>query len=181
MAAGLTMLIGRGALARLACELTGVGRNDRVIDVGCGPGAAARQAASRGATVTGVDPAPVMLGLARILTRRPGVSWLEGTAEALPVRDGAATVLWSIATVHHWSDLDAGLTEARRVLGPGGRLLVAERRTRPGASGLASHGWVEEQATAFAQLARTAGFAEVRTERQDVGRQHLWVVQAVNP
>src|SRR5579875_916948 len=122
VAAGLTMLIGRGALARLACELTGVGRNDRVIDVGCGPGAAARQAGSRGATVTGVDPAPVMLGLARILTRRPGVSWLEGTAEALPVRDGAATVLWSIATVHHWSDLDAGLTEARRVLWPGGAL-----------------------------------------------------------
>ncbi len=179
--AGLTMLLGRGALSRLACELTGVGREDRVVDVGCGPGGAVRQAASRGARVTGVDPAPVMLGLARTLTRRPGVAWLEGTAEALPVPEGAATVLWSIATVHHWSDLDTGLAEAGRALAPGGRLLVAERRTRPGATGLASHGWTDEQAATFADLCLGAGFTDVQTERREAGRHRLWVVQAVKP
>jgi SAM-dependent methyltransferase len=137
--AGLTMLIGRGAVARLAADLTAVAGQDRVVDVGCGPGAAAREAARRGAAVIGLDPAPVMLTLARRLTRRDAsITWTEGAAEAMPLPDGSATVVWSIATVHHWRDLDAGLSEVRRVLAPGGRLLAIERRTRPGARGLAS-------------------------------------------
>ena len=57
---GATMLVGRGSLSRLVAGLAGVGPGDRVVDVGCGPGGAAREAARRGATVTGVDPAPVM-------------------------------------------------------------------------------------------------------------------------
>ena len=48
-----------------------------------------------------------MLRLARRLTRRRDrITLRQGTAEALPLPDGSATVLWSIATVHHWSDLD---------------------------------------------------------------------------
>src|SRR5689334_547529 len=101
--AGLTMTVGRGAVAHLAADVAEVSRGDRVVDVGCGPGTAAREAARRGAEVTGIDPAPVMLKLARGLTHSAAsVSWLEGTAEALPRLDGTATVLWSIATVHHW-------------------------------------------------------------------------------
>ncbi|MBO0775376.1 MAG: SAM-dependent methyltransferase, partial [Actinobacteria bacterium] len=43
--AGLTMLAGRGAVARLAADLTAVGAGERVVDVGCGPGVDAREAA----------------------------------------------------------------------------------------------------------------------------------------
>lgn len=67
--AGLTMVLGRGRIARLACDLVGLAAEDQVVDVGCGPGAAAREAARRGAEVTGVDPAQVMLAMARRLTR----------------------------------------------------------------------------------------------------------------
>ena len=63
------MTIGRDGDARLAAELTELTAGDRLVDVGCGPGAAARFAAGRGARVTGVDPAPVMLDVARRLTR----------------------------------------------------------------------------------------------------------------
>ena len=121
---GLTMIAGRGTTAQLAADLTGVTRDDHVVDVGCGPGTAVRAAARRGATVTGVDPAPVMLSLARRLTRNSSITWREGAAESLPLPDGVATVLWSLSTVHHWHDIDAGLAEARRVLAPGGRLLA---------------------------------------------------------
>ena len=59
--AAASMAVGRGGDARVAADLGQVGRDDVVVDIGCGPGAAARYAARLGASVTGVDPAPVML------------------------------------------------------------------------------------------------------------------------
>src|SRR4051794_32098094 len=108
--AGLTMLVSGRAVARLAVDLASVSDGDRVVDVGCGPGSAVRAAARRGARVTGVDPAPVMLRLARALTRdRVGITWTQGAAEDLRLPDGSATAVWSLATVHHWKDVTAGL------------------------------------------------------------------------
>jgi ubiquinone/menaquinone biosynthesis C-methylase UbiE len=176
------MIVGRGPVARLAAELTAVSNEDRVVDVGCGPGTAARVAARRGAAVTGVEPAPVMLELARRLTRRAvAVSWKQGGAEALPLPNDSATVLWSISSVHHWPDLDAALAEAHRVLAIRGRLVAIERRTRPGATGLASHGWTDMQAEGFADRCRAAGFVDARIETHTPARKALLVVRATRP
>jgi SAM-dependent methyltransferase len=178
--AGLTMIPGRGVIARLAADLTSVSANDYVLDVGCGPGTAVREATRRGARATGIDPAPVMLWLAEALTRKhAGITWAEGTAEDLRQPDASATVLWCVATVHHWKDVGAGLAEARRVLAPGGRLLAIERRVRPGATGLASHGWTGPQAEAFAAQCRVTGFDDVRVEQHVPGRRALWAVRAI--
>jgi ubiquinone/menaquinone biosynthesis C-methylase UbiE len=180
--AGLTMIVAGGAVARLAAALAAVTDADRVVDVGCGPGTAVREAARRGARVTGVDPAPVMLRLARTLTRdRPAITWAEGAAEDLRQTDGSATVVWSIATVHHWKDVTAGLAEVKRVLAPGGRFLAIERRVRPGATGLASHGWTDQQADSFAAQCRAAGFNDVRVDKHTPGRRPLAVVRAFRP
>jgi ubiquinone/menaquinone biosynthesis C-methylase UbiE len=160
--AGLTMVLGRRRVARLACDLAAVTADDHVVDVGCGPGAAAREAARRGAEVTGVDPASVMLAMARRLTLgHLSVTWTEGAAEHLPLPVGAVTIVWSLATVHHWPLLHEGLAEARRVLKPGGRFLAIERQTRPGAKGLTSHGWIPDQAAGFADRCRDVGFTSV--------------------
>jgi SAM-dependent methyltransferase len=178
----LTMTVGRGQDADLAVRLTGLQPGDHVVDVGCGPGSAVRRAARSGARATGVDPAPVMLGLARRLThRRPTARFTEGAAEALPLADGCATVVWSIASVHHWPDLDGGIAEARRVLESGGRLLAVERRSRPGATGLGSHGWTDDQAAAFAERCRGAGFVDVRVEHHDTRLRRLVTVLATRP
>jgi ubiquinone/menaquinone biosynthesis C-methylase UbiE len=180
--AGLTMIVAGGAVARLAADLAAVSDADRVVDVGCGPGTAVREAARRGARVTGVDPAPVMLRLARTLTRnRLTITWAEGAAEDLREPDGSATIVWSLATVHHWRDVTAGLAEARRVLAPGGRLLAIERRVRPGATGLASHGWTDQQAESFVAQCRAAGFDSVHVEKHTPGRRAVSVVKAVRP
>jgi ubiquinone/menaquinone biosynthesis C-methylase UbiE len=169
--AALSMAFGRKDDARLAVRLSGMESGNRVLDVGCGPGVAVRNAGRLGATVTGVDPAPVMLRTARLLTRSPAkVRYAMGAAEEIPLPEHSVSVVWSIATVHHWSDIDAGLREVRRVLLPGGRLVAMERRSDPGARGHASHGWTDEQATAFADRCRELGFTQVRVERATIGR-----------
>jgi ubiquinone/menaquinone biosynthesis C-methylase UbiE len=180
--AGLAMLVAGRANARWAADLASVSDTDRVVDIGCGPGSAVRAAARRGAWVTGVDPAPVMLRLARTLTRdRPGITWAQGAAEDLRLPDGSATVVWSLATVHHWKDVTAGLAEVHRVLASGGQFLAIERRVRPGATGLAGHGWTDQQAESFAGQCRAAGFNDVRTETPTRGRRAVKVVNAVRP
>ena len=180
--AALSMVTGRGSDARLAARLVGLVPGDAVIDIGCGPGAAARHAARLGATVTGVDPAAVMRRVARVLTLpTTRVRYVDGTAEHMPAPDRSATVVWSIATVHHWQDVDAGLAEARRVLQPGGRLVAIERRTDPGARGLASHGWTREQAQAFADRCTAAGFADPIVKENTDGHRATVSVRATSP
>jgi ubiquinone/menaquinone biosynthesis C-methylase UbiE len=184
LVAALRFTIGRGADADLAIALTGTGPGDDVVDVGCGPGVAVRRVVARGASsVTGVDPAAVMLRFGRALTRSgrsrgTAVHYREGTAEALPLPDDSATVVWSLATVHHWRDLDAGLREVRRVLRSPGRFLAVERRTEPGASGRAGHGWTQDQARLFADRCRAAGFSGVEVDRHPRRRRSVLSVLA---
>lgn len=163
LVAALGFLAGRDRAAALAIDLADLGPGQRVVDVGCGPGVAARRATEAGAAVVGVDPAPVMLRVARLRWRADrGTDWRLGTAEALPVGDGWADVVWSLSTVHHWADVDASLHEARRVLVPGGRLVTLERRiSDTGAAGTASHGWTPSQADSFAERCRAHGFTDV--------------------
>ena len=169
---GLIFLLAGRRNARRANEIAGVGADDHVVDIGCGPGNAARLAARRGAQVTAIDPSPAMLRVARAVGRGPGIVWSEGSAETVSVPDGTATVGWSLATVHHWRDVTGGLCEVRRVLAPGGRLLVIERQSPPDATGFASHGWTARQAESFADQCRRAGLSDVTVQADDA----TWVV-----
>ncbi|MGZ4804506.1 MAG: class I SAM-dependent methyltransferase [Acidimicrobiia bacterium] len=181
LVAAIRMTIGREANAALAVDLARLDATDHVVDIGCGPGTAVRRAARAGARATGIDPAGVMLRVARVLGGGDGVTYLEGAAEALPLPDASATVAWTIASVHHWPDLDGGIAEVRRVLEPRGRFVAIERHVRPGATGLASHGWTDERAAAFATSCRAAGFAEVRTLQPEPGTGAALAVVAVKP
>jgi ubiquinone/menaquinone biosynthesis C-methylase UbiE len=177
----LSMIRGREPDARLAAELVELKPDDTVVDVGCGPGAAVRYAAKQGAQATGVDPAGMMLRTARLLTHTSKVKYVEGKAESLPLPDESATVAWSIACVHHWHNVDEGLHEIKRVLKPGGRFVAIEKRAEPGAHGLASHGWSDEQVDAFADRLKDAGFVDVRVERDKQGRHLAMCVVATKP
>src|SRR5690349_19471152 len=181
---GLLIAVGMLAFARkrarLVVDVAGLSSSDHAVDIGCGPGTAVRVAARSGAHVSGVDTAPLMLRLARLVTQnRPNIVWLQGGAENLPLPEHSATVVWSVATVHHWADVAAGLAEVRRVLAAGGRFFVVERQVRPGATGLASHGWTNQQADSFAALCRTAGFDDVHVETRNLGRRVAHVVSAI--
>src|SRR3954451_979222 len=177
----LTMTIGRAADAAVALDIARVQATDRVVDVGCGPGTAVRRAARVGAHLTGVDPAGVMLRAARLIGGDGHISYVEGGAEALPLPDTSATVVWSLSAVHHWPELDAGMAEVWRVLEPGGRFVVIEHRARPGAPGHASHGWTDEQAETFAETCRNAGFTAVTVSHPDGARRPPVAVAARKP
>jgi ubiquinone/menaquinone biosynthesis C-methylase UbiE len=176
--AAVGMALHKTGRATWAADLAQVTNGDVVVDIGCGPGNAARLAKRRGAAaVIGVDPAPVMLRVARVLTRGSKIRYEIGSAEKLPLSGDVATVAWSLASVHHWHDVTAGLAEARRVLQDGGRFIAIEAATVHGAHGLASHGWTDDQAEVFAQMAKDSGFREVRVERHNVDhRDHIAVV-----
>lgn len=103
-----------------------VGPGNRVLDVGCGTGELAVEAAGLGATVTGVDLAPEMIARAEALGVASDVSvtWQEGDAEDLPVGDGSMDAVMSsfgcmLAPRHR-----VAAAELVRVLRPGGRLGV---------------------------------------------------------
>ena len=174
--AAASMTVGRQANAALAIDLAELDASDHVVDIGCGPGAAVRRAARTGARATGIDPAPVMLRVARRLGGGERVTYRSGAAEALPLTDGSATVAWSISSVHHWPDIDTAVAEVWRVLATGGRFVAIERASEPGATGLASHGWTGVQSEAFAGTARDAGFSDVHIVPSDAGRRRVVAV-----
>ncbi|MDF0602813.1 methyltransferase domain-containing protein [Psychromarinibacter sp. C21-152] len=103
-----------------------VGVGDAVLDVACGTGVVARQARARvgpGGRAVGVDPAPGMLAVARDV--EPGVEWLPGTAEALPVEEAAFDGVLCQFGMMFFKDRGQAAREMARVLTRGGRVSVA--------------------------------------------------------
>jgi ubiquinone/menaquinone biosynthesis C-methylase UbiE len=112
---------------------------------------------------------------------RERVRVVDGTAERMPLEDGSATVAWAVASFHHWADPDAGLAELHRVLAPGGRLLIAEGRARPGGWFQQQHRMTWEQGERLAAQAEQAGFVDVTVTEKTVGRRQLLLVRARRP
>ena len=117
---------------RRAADRAEVGPGDRVLDLCCGTGDLAIEAAGRlGPTgeVVGADFSEPMLEIAR--TKSPGadagtVSWVNADALALPFEDDSFDALTIGFGARNLADLDHGLAEMKRVLRPGGRLVILE-------------------------------------------------------
>ena len=50
----------------------------------------------------------------------------DGSAELIPADDHSIDAVWTVNTMHHWTNLDAAILELARVLQPGGRLLLVD-------------------------------------------------------
>jgi SAM-dependent methyltransferase len=100
---------------------------ERVLDVACGPGVVARLAARRAGAgqVTGLDINPGMVEVARSLPSDLAICWQEGSALQMPFPDEAFDLVLCQQGVQFFPDRAAGVREMRRVLVPGGRVVVA--------------------------------------------------------
>ncbi|WP_290653102.1 methyltransferase domain-containing protein [Aquisalimonas sp.] len=115
-----------GRFPHLVLDAAGVGRDQAVLDVGCGTGAAAEAAlerTGRGGRVAGVDPNEEMLGVAR--NKGVPIEWYAGSAEGLPLPDGTFDAVISQFALMFFDDPPHALREMVRVLRPGGRLAVS--------------------------------------------------------
>ena len=101
-------------------------REDSVIDVACGTGIVARLTRQRlgpGARIVGVDVAPAMLGVAQSVDAT--IDWRQGSAASLPVETSERfTLLTCHQGFQFMPDKPAVLREMRRVLAPGGRVVI---------------------------------------------------------
>lgn len=112
----------REALAAL--ELRG---DDRLLDVGCGTGAAVRAAAAVAERAVGADIAPEMIRRASELASGiANAEFVVADSEALPFPDAAFTAVLCTASFHHYPNPKSALAEMRRVLERGGRLVIAD-------------------------------------------------------
>lgn len=178
----------RSAVYGRLAELSGARAGDRVLDVGCGTGYFARRLArvvapggggggvgarqqARQGSVIGIDASAGMLEQARRSTESAACEYVVGAAERLEFEDGSFDVVTSSLMLHHLPTELRGqaLSEMRRVLRPGGQLLIGEfrpPRTRLGRALIASAtgpAMREDMRSKLPGLIRDAGFAEVRT------------------
>jgi SAM-dependent methyltransferase len=112
-------------------DAAGARPGDRVLDVGTGPGTVALAAAARGCTVTGVDPDPEMVGLARAAV--PGARLLVGALPDLPAEVGGGyDVVAANFVLNHVGDPLAAAAALARAARPGGRVAVSVWPVPPG-------------------------------------------------
>jgi SAM-dependent methyltransferase len=170
-----------GDLSRLLSALAEAGgfAGARLIDIGCGTGAHLRAFRDQyGADVSGIDASPQMLAEAR--AKLPDANLRVGLAEELPFPDASFDAALMTLTVHHF-DRPRAFSEARRVLGAGGRLVVHT----PDPDGFArswlapffpSYVGVERARFPSARLLeeelRAAGFASAATRQLTVPRSY---------
>ena len=100
-----------------------VARGMRVLDVGTGPGYAARRAAELGAVATGVDIAEQLLALAR--RSNPGIRFLRADAEALPFEPGSFDALVCNFAIGHVARPELASREFARVVVPGALIALS--------------------------------------------------------
>ena len=121
---------GLDGTAELA-EMVTIGAGDHLLDVGCGIGGPARYLADRfGCRITGIDLTEEFCEVARELTRRCGldelIAYEQGDALDMPFADASFDGAYSMNVSMNIADRDGLYREIRRVLKPGGWLILSE-------------------------------------------------------
>lgn len=162
---------------RLAIEHLDLPDDGVIVDIGCGTGSALRHASLtiKEGTLIGVDPVPRMVEIAQEMTddhpQRARIAFKIAAAEDLPVETDMADVVFAFDSIDHWQDVASGLKEVRRVLKPGGRLVLVKDLGVPGAKEALKQLAMSLESSGFAIKARKA------IQADDLAFV-LWIVEA---
>jgi ubiquinone/menaquinone biosynthesis C-methylase UbiE len=117
-------------LARLqdeALETLALLSDDRLLDAGCGTGAAVREVAPIVERAAGIDLSPAMIRRARELAADlPNATFEMADSEHLPFADGEFTAVLCTTSFHHYPGPERAVGEMARVLAPGGRIVIGD-------------------------------------------------------
>ena len=180
--AGAVMAVENRQRSAFAISLLHVQPADHILEIGFGPGATIPRLAElvpRG-SVTGVDSTSVMVGQARRRNaqaiQQGRVAIHHGSAASLPFADARFERALAVNSLHHWPDTAQSLREMRRVLKPGGVLVIAGQPV-----------WTGKDADdcqighdPAAQIA-AAGFAAVTVRSRRMWQTPTIAVRAINP
>ena len=98
---------------------------DRVLDVGCGTGFGTEGLKGRTDRILGLDQSPHQMAKARDrLDETELLGFTMGDAERLPIQSNTFDAAWSSGSIEYWPNPAEGLAEMRRVVKPGGRVVV---------------------------------------------------------
>jgi SAM-dependent methyltransferase len=149
-----------------AVSLLGVRADDRVLEIGFGPGLAIHELSriAPDGYICGVDHSELMVRQASRRNadgiRRGVVDLRLASVDALPVFDAPFDKILAVNAALFWGEPDARLDALRGLLRPGGLIAVAYQPRGPGASDETSGAMGREIAAAFVRV----GFREVRVE-----------------
>ncbi|MCW5889660.1 MAG: class I SAM-dependent methyltransferase [bacterium] len=153
-------------LSRRAVDLLDVGFDDDVLEVGFGAGLGLALARARGARfVAGVEASEGVVRAAHRQVGHRAVDLRVGAVASLPWADGTFTRALVVNDLHLWDWPLDGLRELRRVLAPGGRLVIGLRCAVPGVESPAPPELPLETVGVLLRMLPTAGFRGAGIER----------------
>lgn len=172
---------------RIAVERLAVEAGEAVLEVGCGHGRTlTRIAQAPCGFLAGIDASDVMVRLARRRLRR----WIEaGRAEvslaassALPYPDARFDAALAVHVLYFWKDAVADLREIRRVLRPGGRVLLGYRpRDEQTLAALPATVYMLRSVDEIEKLLAELDFVEIRSVERSLGRSRFACTEARRP
>jgi arsenite methyltransferase len=146
--------------------------SDRVLEIGFGGGGSLPYLIAGAAFVGGVDRSRDMVGRAKARLSKAvsagRADFREGNVEELPFEASSFEKVCTVNTVYFWSSLDAGFTEIRRVLSPGGSVVIGflpkERMDR---MGMPADIFTSRAPDDVIAALGKVGFTDVRVERPE--------------
>lgn len=102
--------------------LLGLEKNKKYLDIGCGTGNYTILLANGEFKFYGIDPSDKMIRVAQ--SKNSYITWLQGTAEQIPLNNETIDGIIATLTIHHWTNLEISFQEIKRVLNEIGRVVL---------------------------------------------------------